>query len=76
MAGCGRFLYVFGAHGLVDDTNLAGAVIRETAGYEESRKRRGDGAYFKVIEDLQCRFGASVDLDSGVGVSGGHCTQK
>jgi len=76
LVGCGRLLYVFGAHGLVDETHLVGVVIRETVWYVESHTRRGDGADFEVIEYQQWRFGASVDFDSGVGVRGGHRTQK
>ena len=76
LVGCGRLLYVFGAHGHVDETHLAGVVIRETVGYVESHKRRGDGADFEVIECQQWCFGASVDFDSGVGGRGGHRTQN
>ena len=76
MVGCGRFLYVFGAHGSVDEAYLVGIVIRETAGNVESHTRRGDGADFEVIEYQQWRFGASVDFDSGVVVRGGHRTLK
>ena len=76
MAGCGRFLYVFGAHGLVDETHLMGVVLGERVGYVESRTRRSDGADFEVIEYQQWRFGASGDFDLGVGVRCGHRTQK
>ena len=67
---------MFGAHGLVDETHLMGVVLGEIVGYVESRTRRGDGADFEVIEYQQWRFGAPVDFDSGVGVRGGHRTQK
>ena len=50
MVGCGRLLYVFGAHGLVDETRLVGAVIRESVWYVESQTRRVDGSDFEVIE--------------------------
>ena len=67
---------MLGAHGLVNETQLVGAVIRDTEGYVERHTRRGDGTDFEVIYYQQWRFGASVDFDSGVGVRGGHCTQK
>ena len=72
----GSFVHVFGSHGLVDETHLAGVVLGEFVGYVESHTRRGDGADFEVIEYQQWRFGASVDFDSGVGVRGGHRTPK
>jgi hypothetical protein len=76
LVDCGRLLYVFGAHGLVDETHLAGVVIRGTVGYVESHTRRGDGADFEVIECQQWRFWASADFESGVGGRCGHRTHK
>ena len=67
---------MFGAHRPVDETHLMGVVFRDTEGYVESHTRRGDGADFEVIENQQWCFGASVDFDSRVGVSGGHRMQN
>jgi hypothetical protein len=49
LVGCGRLLYVFGAHGPVNETRLVGVVIRNTWGYVKSHIRRGDGSDLEVI---------------------------
>ena len=76
LVGCGRLLYVFGAHRPVYEAHLVGVVIRETVWYVEIHTRRGDGTDFEIVDYQQWRFGASVDFDSGVGERGGHRTQK
>ena len=48
--GFWRLLYVFRAHGFVDETSLVGVVIRDTVGCVESHTRGGDGSDFEVID--------------------------
>lgn len=67
---------MFRAHGLVNETYLAGVVLGESVGNVESHTRSGDGADFEVIEYQQWSFGASGDFDSGVGGRGGHRSHK